>query len=371
MHKLKIAYFGTPAFSAQLLEKIINDKDLPIEIVLVVTQPDKPVGRELTVTSSPVKEIAKKYFLPVWDKDVNGDIDIFSTWGINGAPTGDKNGNIGMKRVLECVDLALVFAYGFKQLIPLDLLKAPKMGFVNVHPSLLPKFRGSSPIAFPLMMGDTKTGVSLFVMDEKMDHGPLVAQESLEIALNDVRVDIEKKLTDLGFEMIKKLLHSLTHEPVNSFILKDQNHTLATHAHYMMKDHGYIPFSSLQKALKNEPLTFEEIPQIVRNYLVRHPDVSRDLGYNINSKDDVPGLDSRLRGNDKMNDSARIIYNFWRGISPWPGMWTEVSVNGQERRLKIVKLELDNFKTLKLISVQLEGKKEVDFPTFQKAYGLI
>ena len=82
---MKIAYFGSPIFSATLLERLIQDKSLNIEIALVVTQPDKPVGRKQLLTPSPVKIIAQKYGIPVWNKTLNEDVDIFETWGTKGA----------------------------------------------------------------------------------------------------------------------------------------------------------------------------------------------------------------------------------------------------------------------------------------------
>lgn len=325
---MKIAYFGTPSFSAQLLEKLISDKSIPADIVFIVTQPDKPVGKKQTATPSPVKVMAQKYHIPVFD---------------NLEQIGPE---------LSRIDLAIVYAYGFKQLIPLDLLKAPKYkmgdtgtGFINLHPSLLPRYRGASPIAFPILLGDKLTGVTLFAMDEKMDHGPVIAQEKLEIALNDVRGIMEQKLTGLGFEMVKKLLITLSDNRTPAAV--PQDHTLATHAHYMTKEHGFLPYPSLLKALKNEALMLQELPHILRGYLEKYKSPQEKF----------------------LNNSSGTIWNFCRGISPWPGVWTTVTLNDTQRRLKITEMTfVDNM--LQIKKVQLDGKKEVDFPTFKKAYGL-
>ena len=194
---MKIAYFGTPSFSAALLEKLILDTSLGIKVSLVVTQPDRPTGRKMLMTPSPVKTVAQKYGIEVVDSIEKLQVASYK---------------------LREVDLSLVYAFGFKRLIPLDLLRAPKIqfdigggntsGFVNIHPSLLPLYRGASPIAYPILMGENKTGVTLFVMDEKMDHGPIISQEEMPITLTDVRTDMEKKLSDLGFEMLKQFLIS-------------------------------------------------------------------------------------------------------------------------------------------------------------------
>lgn len=422
---MKIAYFGSPSFSATLLEKLILDKSLGVEIVLVVTQPDKPVGRKMIITPSPVKVVAQKYGIPVFDnlklvypeerREIRNSKSSSNDKIFNKLEIENLDLNKNFKLQISNLDLCLVYAYGFKQLIPFDLLRAPKMqfeigegktsGFVNVHPSLLPLYRGSSPIAYPILLGENKTGVSLFVLDEKMDHGPIISQEEMEITLTDVRPDMEKKLTDLGFKMIKKFLNSLIRESVNSLILKPQLHEYTTRSPYMTKDDGFIPLPVLQKALRNEPLIIQELPQIMRKYLSRHPVAPRhpredgDPG----SPSVIPsvsrGIPFKTNNSVEMFDeSGMIIYNFWRGMSPWPGLWTliqpprldmtkddkaepgepprldtikndrtsEVKLAG--KRLKIINLELYNFTTLKLLSVQLEGKSPVDFATFQKAY---
>ncbi|MEK7097093.1 MAG: methionyl-tRNA formyltransferase, partial [Patescibacteria group bacterium] len=149
MKKIKLAYFGSPDFAADFLEKILLDKSLPVEVKLVVTQPDSPVGRKKILTPTPVKIIALKHNLKVLE--------------------------IG--NFLGKLDLVLVYAYG--DLIPKELLTLPRNGFWNIHPSLLPKYRGTSPIATPLINGDKITGVTIIKMDEEIDHGPIIAQENL------------------------------------------------------------------------------------------------------------------------------------------------------------------------------------------------
>ncbi|MBI4973645.1 methionyl-tRNA formyltransferase [Candidatus Roizmanbacteria bacterium] len=398
MPKLKLAYFGSPSFSAALLEKLILDKSLGIEIALVVTQPDKPVGRKMVMTPSPVKVVAQKYNIPVFDN-------LKFVYPEERREIRNLNSNLKLK--ISNLDLCLVYAFGFKQLIPLDLLRAPKMQlFVNIHPSLLPRYRGSSPIAYPILLGENKTGVTLFVMDEKMDHGPIIAQEEMAITLTDVRSDMETKLTDLGFEMVKKFLNSLTREPVNALTYKPQLHKQSTRAPYMTKQDGFIPLPVLQKALKNEPLTLQELPQIIRKYVEKYyveqakgadsstwhagpptietPSTSTSL---MHVREDAP---ERKKVQNLLQRSSKTIYDFWRGMHPWPGLWTliegepprldtlqndktsEVKLAG--KRLKIIDMEYHvetgHAPSLRIKSVQLEGKSPVDFPTFQKAYNI-
>ena len=246
--KYKIVYFGTPSFSADLLEKVINSN--LVEITLVVTQPDKPVGREQILTPSPVKLIAQKYRIEVFDHG--------------------KLSELPELLITKNIDLGLVFSYG--KIINSELLSSPKLkfgdtgfGFLNIHPSLLPKYRGASPIVFPLLLGDKETGVSLMVMDEKMDHGPLLAQEKLAISENDTTHTLTTKLTDLAFDMISKFISQFLISNIQ-YPLSPQNHSHASFARFLTRDDGFIPLSLLQKVLHGEPISTEEFPDIIKWY---------------------------------------------------------------------------------------------------------
>ena len=139
MKKLRLAYFGTPDFSAEFLEKMYTDTDLPIEIVLVVTQEDKVVGRNSEPTPNAVKSFAKAHNIDV-------------AHSLSGFDCSYRE-----------IDIAFLFAYG--KIIKTDLLRAPKHGFWNLHPSMLPNFRGASPVSYPLILGKDQTGVSLMIME--------------------------------------------------------------------------------------------------------------------------------------------------------------------------------------------------------------
>ena len=158
-------------------------------------------------------------------------------------------------------------------------------------------------------------------MDEKMDHGPIIAQEEMEITLTDVRADMETKLTNLGFEMMKKLLTSVRNNHGCSLQTIQQNHSLATHSPYMTKQDGFIPLPVLQKALKNEPLTLQELPHIIQKYLLKYKSQI------LNPKSQTnPNLEIQNSKQFRVYDlefrvSPKIIYDFWRGMHPWPGLW--------------------------------------------------
>jgi methionyl-tRNA formyltransferase len=306
MQKLNIAYFGTPDFSAYLLEKMILDKDLPIDLKLVVTQPDRPVGRRQILTPSPVKIVAQKY-----------NIDL-----------SHKPEDICEKGL----DLVLLFAY--ESIIKKDTLEASKYGFWNIHPSLLPKYRNTSPVAYSLLLGDKTTGVTLMKMDEQLDHGPIICQNDLQIPENSNQRDLLKKLTDVAFEIFKRVL---SQENIDILPLHEQDHTLSTYTKMLKRDDGFIPLHMLKKAMKGEILTKEELPNIIKSYLNKY----QGTDYSIFS-------------------AAEVVNNMFKGLYGWPGIWTIIKEKEREKRMKINKIVIEDEKLI-IQKVQVEGKTETDF----------
>lgn len=315
--KLNIVYFGSPNFSAQVLEKLILDKDLQEKIIIssIITQPDKPVGRKKILTNSPVKDIGLKYSIPI-----------------------EYNPKSLLKSVnsnkYKAPDLAIVFAYGL--IIPANILKIPKLGFWNIHPSLLPKYRGASPISYPLALGDKETGVTLMEMDEKMDHGPIIKQVKTTIESHETRKDLEIRLSDIGFEILKEQVLELI-KSENNINTKEQIHSQSTYTRLLNKDDGFIPWKTINKSLKNEPLNYEDFPLFIKEYVQKN---------NIK--------------NILKNNSPTLIYNLFRALYPWPGLWTKVKINDKERRMKITDVKLES-RDLIINKVQVEGKEEIDF----------
>jgi len=332
MQKLRVIYFGTPDFSARVLENLLTNTSLPVEIVAVVTQPDKPVGKKKIMTKSPVKEMARKYNVPVISDQLES---VFSSNRFQ--PNTDSNqAKLGSNRI----DLALLFAYG--KIIPADLLTRPRFGFWNIHPSLLPQFRGPSPIAYPLILGEKITGVTLMKMDEKVDHGPIIDQAEYVIKPTETRTDLEKNLSDLGYKLFcNKISHFVLDEKYH-----EQDHTLATFTKLLKREDGFVPMRVLLKTINGTALDYEELPLILKNYI------------------------EKLGVKDHSYHLKFAILNLFRGLSPWPGVYTIVKINGTEKRLKINELHLENEKII-LDRVQLEGKNEVDFVTFNRAYNIL
>lgn len=319
MKKISIAYFGTPIFAANLLKKILTDSNLPIEVNLIVTQPDKKVGRKQIITPSPVKSLALENNIPFFDGNA-------------------KSEELIQIMKAKHIDLVLLYAYG--EIITQKLLDIPQHGFWNIHPSLLPLYRGASPICYPLLINESKTGVSLMQMDSKLDHGPIIDQISYNIQIHDIRPELENTLTHMAFDLFKKNILLLSKN--NTLTTVDQNHEHATFTRMLSKEDGFIPYEILKSTLEGKKIEF--IPKIISDYQEKN-------NYEYLLK----------------NNPAKTIQNMYKSLYGWPGLWTSVNINGQEKRLKITRMNISEA-NLTIDTVQLEGKNEVDFKTFCKAY---
>lgn len=247
MNKPKIVFFGTPQFSVKMLENMKKNGFTPN---FIITAPDKPKGRKLKLTPSPVKEWAQK----------------------NSVPAEHDYTNLNSNNH----DLFIVASFG--KILPKKILEIPKNGTLNVHPSLLPKLRGPSPIQSTILLGEKQTGVTIMLMDEKMDEGPILTQQNLESPISKLTYqELENKLAELGgkllIETIPKWLNSKI-KPVA------QNHNKATYTKLIKKTDGEI----------------------------------------------------------KPDDSPELILRKIQAFTPWPGVYT--FVNG--KRLIITKAEIKN-----------------------------
>ncbi|MBI4049305.1 MAG: methionyl-tRNA formyltransferase [Candidatus Doudnabacteria bacterium] len=177
---MKIIFIGTTKFGIPTLE-ILNTK---YQILAVITQPDQPVGRKKTITPPPIKVWAQKNGIPVLQPEKLSDT---------------------RNQITDIMpDLLLVAAYG--QLIPKEILDIPKYGSINVHGSLLPKYRGASPTQTAILNGDKTTGITLFLMDEKLDHGPVIAQQTLTIDDHTSYLSLYKRLSETSAGLVSKTL---------------------------------------------------------------------------------------------------------------------------------------------------------------------
>ena len=223
MNKIKIVYMGTPDFSVLPLEKLNNEYD----VALVVTQPDKQIGRKKEIKYSPVKEFA-----------LNNNIKIFQ-------PVNIKN---EYKNIIDLnPDIIITCAYG--QIIPKELLEFPKYGCINIHASLLPKLRGGAPIHKAIINGYEKTGVTIMYMDEKMDSGDIIYQEEVKIEENDDAGTLFDKLSLLGSKMIIDILPSILNGTNNRTV---QNEEEVTYAYNITREEEKINFDNKTKNVYNQ-----------------------------------------------------------------------------------------------------------------------
>lgn len=181
---MKYLFFGTPEFAAIILEKLITVGMPP---ALVICNPDRPAGRKKIITPPPTKILAEKNQIPVWQPEtlVNFQSEILNF-------------------KLDKIDFAVVAAYA--KILPKEIIELPKLGIVGVHPSLLPKYRGSTPIQSVILNGEQETGTTLFLIDEKVDHGSILAVDHLPITKNDTYETLLKKLAELSGDLTVKIL---------------------------------------------------------------------------------------------------------------------------------------------------------------------
>ena len=183
LNNLKVVFMGTPQFSVPILEELIKNTN----VVLVVTSPDAFVGRKKVLTACPVKELALKHNIPVFSPvKIRHDYEDI----INVNP-----------------DIIITCAYG--QIISKELIDLPKLGCVNIHASLLPKYRGGAPIHHAIMNGDTETGITIMYMDEGMDSGDIIKKATIIIEKQDNLESLSNKLSLLGKKIIIETLPSI------------------------------------------------------------------------------------------------------------------------------------------------------------------
>ncbi len=235
---MRIVFMGTPRFAVPTLEGLVTSGE---DIIAVVSQPDQPAGRGQKVTPPPVKEYALGKGLTVLQPLKMKD------------PTF-----LGHLQGLK-PDLAVVVAFG--RILPPEILKIPGRGCVNVHASLLPKYRGAAPIQWAVINGETETGVTTMVMDEGMDTGPILLQEKTTIPTTETAGQLADRLSVMGARLLIRTLEMLKG---GEFRPQPQDSALATYAPLLKKEHGKI----------------------------------------------------------RWEQEASQIYNFIRGTDPWPGAYT-------------------------------------------------
>ncbi|KKQ92510.1 MAG: Methionyl-tRNA formyltransferase [Microgenomates group bacterium GW2011_GWC1_39_7b] len=278
---MKIVFFGTPDYVLPVLttlhKKFVSGPGKS-PIVAVVTQSPKPTGRKQYLTYSPVDKWAHER-------------KVFTHYSAEELIDANLDTEVG-----------ILASYG--QIISKEVIDLFPKGILVIHPSLLPAYRGASPIQAAITNGDTQTGVTIFKMDEKIDHGPIVSQFKENIHLNDTFETLRIRLFERSAEVLAELIEPYLKGKIS---LKTQDEGGATYTKIVKREDGFV---------------------------------------------------------DLKKDSPEKIERLSRAMYPWPGIWTYLP---NEKRLKILKCHLEDGKLI-LDEVQLEGKNPVSWKQFTEAY---
>jgi methionyl-tRNA formyltransferase len=240
---LRIIYMGTPRFAVPALAALI-DGAAPgdilaegYEIVTVITRPDKPAGRGREVVFAPVKQLALEHGIPVWQ------------------PGSFKKAEHSAALAAYHADCYIVAAFG--QILPQKVLDQPRYGTLNIHASLLPKYRGADPIAEAIVQGDRETGVSIMLLDAGIDTGPVLSRHRLTIDADETTGSLTKRLAELGAQALTEtfplwIAGKLTPEP--------QDTMRATHTRMLTKEDGLIDWSQAAAVLARKVRAYQPWP---------------------------------------------------------------------------------------------------------------
>lgn len=235
MRPCKVIFMGTPELARTVLEKLIASHTYVPS--LVITQPDRPVGRKHVLTPPPVKQCAETHGIPVLQ------------------PQKMKDPELIARIVAEEPDVIIVAAYG--KIIPKEIIAIPKHGILNVHTSLLPKYRGASPVQYAILSGDDITGATIMLIDEGLDTGPIISQNSIAIDPSDTAETLLKKLAECGGELLVQTLPDWCDGKLEPY---EQNHGSATLTKILSKEDGEINAEHTAKQIERMIRAFTPWP---------------------------------------------------------------------------------------------------------------
>jgi methionyl-tRNA formyltransferase len=299
---LNLVFCGTPRFAVPTLEKLVV-AGFPVR--LVVTQPDRPQGRGLVVIHSPVKESALRLGLPL------------------SQPESIKN-NVEFRNQLAALKPDAIIVVGYGRIIPQWMLDLPPMGNINLHASLLPKYRGAAPIQWAIALGESITGVTTMKIDSGLDTGDILLQKKIPIAPDDTAEALAPKLATLGAGLTVTTLEGLQAGTIRS---RPQDNSQATLAPILRKEDGLIDFSRQATDILNRLRGFQP----------------------------WPGAYSRFRGKNLQVWQAEAI---GRALPP-----SELKVEGDH-----LLVGCGDGRAIDLLQVQLEGKKRTSASDFIRGY---
>jgi methionyl-tRNA formyltransferase len=242
--RLRLVFCGTPQFAVPSLKHLLEQSDF--EIVGVITQPDRARGRGQEVSFSPVKETAVGASLPVFQPE--------------------KIRSPEAQELLQKLtpDAIVIIAYG--QIIPARLLPIPRLGWINLHASLLPKYRGAAPINWAIVNGETKTGVTSMRIDAGMDTGEMLLQREMEIGGAETAPELAARMSELGAPLMVETLRGLA---ANTIAPRAQDHSQASNAPMLKKEDGRIDWSRPAQEIYNRVRGFAPWPGAYTSFRVQ------------------------------------------------------------------------------------------------------
>jgi methionyl-tRNA formyltransferase len=232
---MKLVFCGTPQFAVPCLESLVASG---FDVQLVVTQPDRPQGRGMELAAPPVKQTAQKLMLPVIQ------------------PEKIKKNEEFQKQLAELAPEAIIVV-GYGRLIPSWMLQLPPRGNINVHASLLPKYRGAAPIQWAIANGESATGVTTMLLNEGLDTGDILLQREMKVRPEDTSLTLGPRLAELGAELLVETLRGLKSGTVRPV---PQDHSRATLAPILTKEDGQIDFSRSAVEICNRLRGFQPWP---------------------------------------------------------------------------------------------------------------
>jgi methionyl-tRNA formyltransferase len=266
INNMKFSFWGTSNFSISILNELIKNNLVPS---LIVTFSPKAYGRKKLIKTNIVEDLAKQHNIEVIYADTMDNQALYDA----------------LK--LKKIDVGIVASFG--KIIPKNILKVFPLGLINVHPSLLPKYRGPSPIQAVFLNNETTTGTSIFILDELMDHGPIIGQISTQILLEDDYESLKEKLTILGSKLIVNLLPQYANHSIS---IKPQEEYLATYTKKFTFENCHIDWGqptqtvyNFIRALAHEPGVFcyyeknskKTILKIIKAKFIMEPEIHNAL----------------------------------------------------------------------------------------------
>jgi methionyl-tRNA formyltransferase len=223
---LRIVFMGTPVFAVPTLQMMIDDG---YSVVGVFTQPDRPQGRSQRITAPPVKQLAQTYDIPV-----------FQPVSLSGRDVEEK---------IQLWDPSLIIVVAYGKILPKTILDYPSFGCVNVHASLLSKYRGASPIQQAILDGEKNTGVTIMYMDQGLDTGDIIIQRSTEIGPEETAGELHDRLSVLGAELLSETLPLIAQDKAPRML---QNNETASYAGILTKEQSLINWKQSANSIFNQ-----------------------------------------------------------------------------------------------------------------------